>query len=183
RSYEYFSELRPRLESATGSPVHFSWFLRMDPQITHVHGSADWVAHRYRWLIEAIEAVGDELGLHVHACKWDDESQDWIADYGNQEWIDHCVRSGFEAFQAALNRPCRSFRFGDHWMNDQTMDLLRSLGACFDLTTEFGAETPHLPGESFTGSFPDYSRMPRVPYHPRKGSFTKRSRWPKGGLW
>jgi len=50
----------------TGSPVHFSWFLRMDPQITHTYGSPDWVVTRYPKLIEGLDAAGDELGLHVH---------------------------------------------------------------------------------------------------------------------
>src|SRR5687768_1049398 len=81
KSYEFFNELRPRLEMATNSPVHFSWFLRMDPQIAHVHGSPAWVVTRYPELIEGLKAAGDELGLHLHANRWDEHSQDWIADY------------------------------------------------------------------------------------------------------
>lgn len=183
KSFEFFSALRPRLETATGSLVHFSWFLRMDPQIADIYGSPDWVVTRYRGLIKELEAAGDELGLHAHANKWDEHSHDWIADYGDQEWIDHCVRSSFEAFQTSLNRQCRSFRFGDHWMNNQTMALLERLGARFDLTPEFGASTPQMPGETFTGFFPDYTRIPQVPYHPRKNDFTKRGFWRRRGLW
>src|SRR5262245_15611630 len=37
--HEYLAGLRPRLAAATGHPAHFSWFLRMDPQIERVHGS------------------------------------------------------------------------------------------------------------------------------------------------
>lgn len=183
KSYEFFRELRPRLENATGSPVHFSWFLRMDPQITHIYESPDWVVTRYRRLIKELEATGDELGLHAHANRWDEHSKDWIADYRNQEWVDHCVRSSFEAFQTSLDRQCRSFRFGDHWMNNQTMDLLERLGTRFDLTTEFGASTPRMAGETFTGAFPDYTRLPQVPYHPRRNDFRKRSRWRGRDLW
>ena len=128
QSYEFFSDLRPRLETATGSPVHFSWFLRMDPQITHTYGSAHWVVTRYARLIDRLQGAGDELGLHVHAWRWDHRSQGWIADLADQTWVDHCVRSSFEAFHTSLKRRCRSFRFGDHWMNDQTLDLLEQIG-------------------------------------------------------
>lgn len=86
-SYEIFGRLRQRLEIATGSPPYFSWFLRMDPQITHTCGSAHWVVTRYPRLIENLHAAGDELGLHTHAWRWDEHSQGWIADFGDQNWI------------------------------------------------------------------------------------------------
>ena len=41
RTWEYFSNFRPHLEHATGSPAHFSWFFRMDPQVEYVYGSAE----------------------------------------------------------------------------------------------------------------------------------------------
>ena len=183
KSYEFFSVLRQRLEIATGSPVHFSWFLRMDPQVTHVYGSPDWVVTRYPHLIEALAAAGDELGLHTHAWRWDENCQEWIEDFGDQRWVDHCVRSSFEAFHTSLNRPCKSFRFGDHWTNDQTVDLLEEQGAKFDLTVEPGATGTLVPGESFTGTFPDYTQIPQVPYRPHKNDFRKRSFWRKRDLW
>lgn len=183
KSYDYFNQLREVLADATASPVHFSWFLRMDPQITHIYGSPDWVVTRYRDLIKAIEATGDELGLHTHANRWDENSRDWIADYQDQEWVDHCVRSSYEAFQTSMARRCQSFRFGDHWMNDQTIQLLEKLGVRFDLTTECGAGTPQMDGETFTGAFPDYTRLPQAPYRPSKKDFTKRGRWRRRDLW
>jgi hypothetical protein len=183
KSCEFFNELRPRLEVATGSPVHFSWFLRMDPQVAQTYGSPHWVVNRYPRLIEELAAAGDEIGLHSHANKWDESLQNWFADYGNQEWIDHCLHSSFEAFQTSLDRECKSFRFGDHWMNNQTIDLLENLGVRFDLTAEFGAPATQMPGEIFTGAYPDYTRIPQVPYHPRKDDFTKRGFWQKRDLW
>jgi hypothetical protein len=183
KSYQYYNELRARLQVATGAPVHFSWFLRMDPQITHVHGSPDWVVTRYPELIEGLAAAGDELGLHVHANRWDEEAQEWIADFENQEWVDHCVRSSFKAFETSLDRRCRSFRFGDRWMNTQTMNLLESLGVQFDLTAEFGAPAPQMPGEIVTGVYPDYTRIPQLPYHPSRNDFTKPSFWQKRDVW
>ena len=66
KSYEFFTQLRPRLKAVTGSPVHFSWFLRMDPQIDHTYGSPTYVVTRYRDLLQKLSMMGDELGLHTH---------------------------------------------------------------------------------------------------------------------
>ena len=43
-SLRLFEELRCR----SGIEPIFCWFLRMDPQIEIVHGSAHWVVERYR---------------------------------------------------------------------------------------------------------------------------------------
>ena len=170
---ELADRLRPSLHAATGVSPRFTWFLRMDPQVAHTYGSADWVGRRYPGLIERLQASGDELGLHVHAWRWVAVSGRWVSDYGDQEWVDHCVRSSFAAFEALLARPCRSFRFGDHWMNGPTLDLVEALGARFDLTLEPGREA--VPGgqagEAMTGSFPDCAGIPHRPYRPSRTDF------------
>ena len=172
-AYHFFSQLRPKLEAATGAPARFSWFLRMDPQIEHTYGSPSWVVEHHPEIFRELESAGDELGLHTHAWRWDGLSRGWVADHGNQEWIDHCVRVSFEAFQRALGRPCKSFRFGDHWMNNETMHLLEELGAQFDLTLEPGCKAPRFRKrrELFTGSLPDYRSVPRHPYRPSRANF------------
>lgn len=182
RTFEFFEELRPRLEDATRSAVHFSWFVRMDPQIAHAYGSPAWPVIRYRRLFDRIAASGDEIGLHIHAWRWDEGLDGWIADMGDQEWVDHCVCMGFDAFKQSLNRPCQSFRFGDHWMNDATLDLVEKLGARFDLTAEPGRKALFLP-EPYTGCPPDYTRVPRRPYHPSKVNFTECSNAQSRELW
>jgi hypothetical protein len=172
-AHRFFTQLRPQLEGATGAPVRFSWFLRMDPQIEHAYGSPSWVVKRYSEIFRELESAGDELGLHTHVWRWDELSRRWVSDQGNQEWIDHCVRVSFEAFQRELGRPCRSFRFGDHWMNNETMQLLEELGAQFDLTLEPGLKAPRVRNsrELSTGSLPDYRGVPRHPYRPSKSNF------------
>ncbi len=124
----FFNNVRPRLEQTTNSPAKFNWFLRMDPQVDRVYGGASWVVEHYGALIEQLERAGDEIGLHTHAWRWDEAMVQWIADHGNQEWVEHCVRISFRAYEDSFGRPCRSFRFGDHWMNNETMHLLESLG-------------------------------------------------------
>ncbi len=161
-AYSFFRQLRPRLESATGANVRFSWFLRMDPQIEHTYGSPSWVVSRYPEIIDQLQSDGDELGLHIHSWRWDSIKRRWVADHANQSWVEQCVRTSFAAFQRALGRPCQSFRFGDRWMNNETMSLVEQLGAKFDLSLEPGhKETRRMnPRELSTGSLPDSRGVP-----------------------
>jgi hypothetical protein len=181
-SHEFFNDLRPRLQEVTGLPVHYCWFFRMDPQIERVYGDARWVAERYASLIEQLRSAGDGLGLHVHVWKPDPESNGWYSDFADQDWVDHCVRTAFQAFKDSFGETCVNFRFGDHWLNNSTVTLVERLGARFDLTLEPGQTGPFLP-ERFTGSFPDYSQVPRHPYRPSKSDFTRPGSLFKRRLW
>ena len=171
-SYELFSRFRESLQAITDAPVGFSWFLKMDPQIATTHGSAAWVVERYRDLIQKLESAGDHFGLHVHPWRWDELAHSWIEDFANQSWVHECLQVGVSAFQTALDRPCRSFRFGDRWMNDAAMAFLERLGIGFDLSLEPGKKGNDIP-ESFRGDFPDATAVPLKPYHPSRADFTK----------
>lgn len=181
----FFLNLRPRLEVVTRAPVKFSWFFRMDPQIERTYGLPWWVVWRYRDMIKELEVAGDEIGLHTHAWRWDEARQRWITDYGDQKWVTHCVRTSFEAYMKAFGRPCLSFRFGDHWMNNETMGLLESLGVRFDLTIEPGMKAkPGLFHEELqTGSLPDYTHTPGQPYRPSRQDYRKQTPGYARDLW
>jgi hypothetical protein len=63
-------------------------------------------------------------------------------------------------------------------MNNETFDLVESLGAQYNLTVEPGLRSSApdaslLPGEVWTGRFPDYAKVPREPYRPARDDFTK----------
>jgi hypothetical protein len=184
-TFKFFSNLRPHLEEATGATVRFSWFLRMDPQIEHAYGLSWWVARRYGEIFEQLELAGDELGLHAHAWRWDSGLHKWITDNGDQKWINHCIHTSFEAYRSAFGRPCLSFRFGDHWMSDETVSLLESLGVKFEMTVEPGrkARPGLMPNELYTGSLPDYSTTPSRPYRPSRQDFRKHTHTQERGLW
>src|SRR5215831_2866586 len=166
----FFADLRTRLAEGTGAPVRFTWFFRMDPQIGHVYGDPGWVAQRYGDAIKELDAAGDDLGLHTHAWRWDATRNRWITDHGNQNWIKHCIETSFQAFQTAFGRRCLSFRFGDHWMNTETIDLLESLGVEFEMTAEPGRKAAPglMPKELYTGMLPDYSTTPTSPFKPSR---------------
>ena len=182
KTFEFLEKFRPQIEDATGAAVHFSWFVRMDPQIAQVYGSPAWAVARYAGLFDRLSASGDEIGLHIHAWRWDETFGNWIADLGSQEWVDHCVQMGFEAFEQSLKRPCSSFRFGDRWLNNATLNLVERLGARFELTIEPGRKKFLIP-EPYTGRPPDYTLVPRQPYHPARTNFTENSDSNSRNLW
>jgi hypothetical protein len=174
----YLSDLRLRIEQRLRTTVHYCWFFRMDPQIAESYGTASWAVDRYGSFIETIESHGDELGIHPHAYRWLEDKQTWLQDFGNQNWVDHCVGTSLEAFARALGRPCRSFRFGDRWHSTATVNLAERLGVWFDLTIEPGARAMAGPasGDPSTGSLPHYFRVPRRPYVPSPSDFRRPQR-------
>lgn len=167
RAAEVLSDARTALAGERGA-AQFTWVFRMDPQIADTYGRADWVVHHYPHDVAAITAAGDDLGLHAHAYRWDADARAWVVDHGNQRWIEHCLRTGMDAFRAAFGRDCRTFRFGDRWMNHATMQWLVREGVRYDLTVEPGhtALPSYHPRERFTGSLPDYRGVQSAPYHP-----------------
>lgn len=167
-TFEVFSSLRERMAKQISRPVHFTWFYRMDPQITETYGHAGWAVSQYPRYFDKLVGLQDEIALHVHAYRWDAGRTTWIVDHGNQDWINYCVMSSVEAFGKATQLTCRSFRFGDRWMNTETLKLLESLGIQYDLTIEPGKEErPALVlSEGFTGKIPAYHGFPLMPYKP-----------------
>jgi hypothetical protein len=184
-TFRFLSDIRLALAAATGGPVKFSWFFRMDPQIADTYGDPSWVVRRYGKIIEQLERAEDELGLHTHAWRWNERFKRWVVDHGDQEWVERCLRMSFEAYRRAFGRSCYSFRFGDRWMNNATIDLLESLGVRFDLTVEPGIKpAPALVLEELhTGSLPDYTVTPRRPYRPAREDFRKASATADRRLW
>jgi hypothetical protein len=174
----YVRDLRPRIEALTGAPAHFSWFLRMDPQVAEPYESATWVPDSYREHMDEIQRAGDEIGVHPHPYRWLENERAWLQDFGNQAWVDRCLRVSLEAFATAFRRPCLSMRFGDRWLNTPTVNLAERLGVRFDLTVEPGA--PPLPAlmaeERTSGSLPGYRRVARFPFAPSPSDFRRRVR-------
>ncbi len=170
KAFALIERLRPAMIDATGRPARLSWFLRLDPQVTHVYGNAGWVVERYRENFDALQAAGDEFGIHVHPWQWDRSQSTWMEDFADQSWVNYCVESAFAAFEHAFGTTCRAFRFGDRWMNDETMALIERLGATSDSTIEpgqVGTET----SETYFGTFPDYTDVPNYPYRPSRHDF------------
>lgn len=169
RLLERVDPWRDELAAATGRPVRFGWYLRMDPQVAETHGSAAWVVDRYGRDLERLGAAGDVIGLHPHAWHWSATRGRWVADHADAEWVDHCIRVSYEAYETAFGEPCRAQRFGDRLMSARAARLIADLGARYDLTVEPGARalaSMHA-GAAAAGGTPDMTGAPREPYRPR----------------
>jgi len=176
---DLLTRYREELAAATGAPCRFSWFLRMDPQVRELHGRADWPAAAFERELSVLRDAGDEFGLHVHP--WRRSHDGWVAEFGDPAWVEHCVRSAFAAYQDCFGMPCRSFRFGDRWMDHATMRLIDSLDVRFDLTLEPEQKGFPIPADMdhhFLGERPDYTVVPRVPYRPRRDDYRVAGRAP-----
>jgi len=178
------TELRPHLPGLASS-AHFTWFLRMDPQIDDIYGTPAWGAVAYRAQLDETLAEGDALGLHVHPFRRRDDLPGWMVDFADQAWVNHCLDVGLTAFEETWGRSCASFRFGDGWMNDATMARLQASGIRHDLTLEPGKYEPRgiRPWEPMTGAGPDLRSLPSEPYHPSVTDFRRPDPRRADGLW
>ena len=176
--------LRSRLPSAAGAP-RFSWFVRVDRQVAEGFGSPVWALAHYARAIDGLQLAGDELGIHSHAFRWDTRSQAWIIDHGNQAGVERTLREAFAAFEDAMGFGSRTFRFGDHWMNDATVRLLEELGVAIDLTLEPGMPevSSLIARERHTGAITDLTAVPRTPYRPSARDFRTADPNRTGGIW
>ena len=175
--FAWLAALRPTLQERTGWPVHFNWFIRLDPQIERAYGRV-WPIEQYRAHFEACHALGDTIGIHPHVWRWDTRRETWFTDNADQSWIDHCVRSAVTSFSEGFQRRPEACRLGDRDMTNATMALLESLGIRFDLTIEAGM--PRLPAamlpDFHTADLPDYRRVPSAPYRPSSHEY-RRPAW------
>lgn len=181
---KYFSDLRPVLESATGSPVHYNWFLRIDDQMGDVYGSVDWVVHQYREQIHECANLGDEIGIHLHLYQWVPESNEWVIDLNDQETMDRMITTALEAYARDFSKPCRSFRFGNNWINGACVEVMDRLGVHYDLTLVPCQRRMLVPnvGARPRGIFPSFQDIPRIPYHPSRTNFHKANSDGSGGI-
>lgn len=185
RGVEVMAELRRSLEQRTGRAAHFTWLVRADPQIAEVYGDAAWGLSHYSSQLQALDAAGDQVGLHVHAYRWNASAGNWIEDYGDQAWVEHCVRLGFAAFEST--RRCRpaAFSMGTDWSNQATMELAREMGVRWELSL-IGGDDPRplrfLTGQ-YTGDAPDCTKLPRHPYPAARDDFRRQAAATDDGVW
>jgi hypothetical protein len=170
--HPYLSDLRGRFEEATGSPVHYAWFFRMDPQIAESYGSPTWAAERYAKFVTEADHRGDELASHPHGYRWLEEERCWLEDLGSQDWMDHCLEMALDAHETAFGRPSTTLRFGNFWLSTASVNLAERRGIRYDLTIEPG-RPPFMwdaKGKS-TGELPEVYRVPRTAYEPSRDDF------------
>jgi len=170
RLYSFFMELRSQLASPSGTRPQFSWFFRLDPQVAGTYGDPAWPLKHYERQVAGLLAAGDEVGIHTHAYRWAPGGT-WIVDEADPEWIDQCLGSSFQAFEAFFHRTCRVHKTGDRWLSNAAVATLEALGARVDLTLEPGVRSPLTSNEVHTGSPIDCTHVSRRAYRPAPNDF------------
>jgi len=166
--HAYLNSRRSELESATGSPVKFNWLFRLDYQIEHVYGSADWALHEYKALVEQSLEAGDSFGVHIHSwrpCKRLFRKT-WVADFTDSDWIESCVNLAHNCYIDYFKRSPSYFSFGDHYMSESVLNQLSHLGYRCDATMYPGrpAIKRFVENELSIGVLPSFAEIPRHPF-------------------
>jgi hypothetical protein len=174
QTIDLLEAMRSRLTDA-GRTAHYSWFVRADPQIGEIYGSAGWAFEHYRAHVDDVRSRGDEIGLHVHPYRWDSGTGGWLEDFADAEWVHHCVRTAFRTYRAALGSDCAVFRMGSRWLDDDTVALLDELGVTVDLSVEPGE--PSIPVDRqlvpATAPLPDYRSAPESAFRPSTADYLR----------
>jgi hypothetical protein len=184
RALEIMADLRPLLAQKTSRTAHFTWLVRADPQVAETYHSSAWAFEYYRDALTELLAAQDEVGLHVHAYRWDAQGNCWIEDYGNQAWVNHCIHLGVRAFEKFFQRKPPSFSMGMDWTNQATIELVSELQIGCEFSTILGKEVqPFPPFGTYTGVAPDCSRIPQRPYRPSQTDFLAPAAHHEDGTW
>jgi len=164
----FLVSMRHRLADTLQTPVRYVWHVRVDPQIAEAFGSLDWILRRYEQEFAEFLDAGDEVGVHPHFYRWDDEHECWFVDDGNQVWLDEVLAGAFDGYERFFGRPCEILRMGDGFTSQATMRKAEELGTKYELTPEPDTTPERLEWfpERHTGVFPDCRGMPSDPYHP-----------------
>lgn len=170
---------RAEMERLTRRPAIFDWAVRADPQVAEDHGDAGWAFRHYRRHWDRVRARGDHLTLHVHLWRWERPQSSWLADYVDQNWIEHSLDLGFDAFRREVGEAPLTFRMGDTFMNQKTFDSLIRRGIRYERSLEPGREAARSikPDDPTIGMLPETLDLTGDPYQPAAGDY-RRARSP-----
>jgi hypothetical protein len=97
--------------------------------------------------------------------RWSDEHSAWFSDLNDASWVERCIETARAGFRSIFGRAPEANRFGDRWISEDAVAILRNAGFRYDVTVEPGIpgmpihDDPHA-----TQWLPDYRDAPRMPY-------------------
>lgn len=169
------ARLRQMLTGFQSRPPTFGWLLRMDEQMRRIYGDRAWIPKTFAAELTALAEAGDEIGLHTHLYRWQEERSRWVTDTSDPVWMRGCVEATLVAFREHFGRPCRVHSFGDRWISEAALDVLERGGVHLELTAEPGLTGARVyrEDERLLGELPDYSQAPRRLWRPAHGDFLR----------
>jgi hypothetical protein len=172
RALLYLEAFRCQIEKKARRQAFFNWFIRADPQIEKSWGRADWIGKACPELVKTIKEHRDACGIHPHLWRWDARRCEWFNDFNNPDWTAECLYTSIEGFSRLFDRSPDLCRFGDRWLNQDAVELMRVSGIQYDFTIEPGLlRQPVYDDSRATGWLPDYRNAPREPYRPSRENF------------
>jgi hypothetical protein len=134
----------------------FTWFVRVDNQIEHYHGSGSYLLDRFAGLWNGRRDAGDEIAWHPHIYRHDSDA--WIREDDEERYL-QAFRRAYGQFCAAERHP-RSCRIGEAAFSNGIAAAIDELG--------IGRDATAMPGRQRRDAdrILDWSITPRLPYRP-----------------
>ena len=155
--------VRARPEAVTGSEFRVGWYLRMDPQIEALCGTADDAARLFgEDLHRLVSTSGAYLGLHVHATRWHDAEQVWVPRRICRMYASSTSRSDSTRFTDSMGTPPRRNRFTTNVKNPSMAAALEDVLAWESISNQ------PIRHHSTTSNVQPASRIPRLVRRARK---------------
>jgi len=169
----HIDRIRDTVGAATSEPPHFTWFLRMDPQVAEVWGTPAYAIEAYSQALAELTSEGDELGAHPHSWRWDGAAGRWVWEMGDEHWVTHCAQMALDTYEQAFGHPCEAFRQGGRAMTTRLARFIADAGVKVDLTVEPGLPGAFglIPDEISTGWIESTVVAPTYPYRPSVNDF------------
>jgi|SRR5215204_1178501 len=176
---DFVERLRGPLEDRSGEPIVPTWFFRLDPDIEHWYGRADYVLVHHASQIDHLRAQGDLFGIHVHYYRWNKEQQVSYSEHADTDWTIHCLDVSAKTFERYFGEPPRRVCQGAFFISDAIVNRAIALGVEVDVTAEPGL--PVLSAASSFGAYAtapstDFSQYPRRPYYPSRSELRSPAR-------
>ena len=157
-----------KLEGERGIAVHFNWFFRSDTQMERIYGDFAWPYRAWPDILARIAKRDDEIAWHPHLWRSDDDGISWFQETDDLEYMDACLRKGFEAIPEDY-RPS-VVRTGWDFHNAFTMRCLSDLGIAADLSALPGVASEGIldPKTRRRIAVRNWTGSPDRPYFPSK---------------
>jgi hypothetical protein len=169
RGFEIAVEQIKRLRGSTDRRIALSWKLRMDSQIAHCYGAADWLASARANELSDLVALGDDIGIHIHPVRFL-PSGDSVADFSDPERVVDEAAGAMDVYEGSFGHRPRVASIGHNWHSNETVALFERRGIVVDLTLEHGTtKLPFYDGVGmFRGQRDSFERVPAQPYRPSR---------------
>lgn len=166
--------IRDDLQKELETDIRLTWFFRSDSQIKMIYGNAAWAIEQHKGIIDKVQESKDEIGWHAHTWRWNKDRGSWYQEINDNQWIEHCYKTGFSDFRKSSGFAPTSFRAGWCFHNNISMTLLEELGIEVDLSAMPGIKNSgnaNTPDGSLFKGFADWERTPAYPYYPSKEDY------------